>query len=57
VSKPDRSEQGVQRSKAKSRNKRCYEIQDLLSKSKKMKLFFRKAVFESLRLLYSRFRL
>ena len=34
VYKPDRSEHGVQRSKAESRDKRSYEIQVLLFKAK-----------------------
>ncbi len=45
VTKPDRSEHGVQRSKAKSRKKLGYGIQVLLSKTKELlnTLFLRKA--------------
>ncbi|WP_139222287.1 hypothetical protein [Pedobacter suwonensis] len=50
VTKPDRSEHGVQRSKAKSRKKPDYGIQVLLSKTTELlnTLSFRKASWEHL---------
>jgi len=45
VPKPDRSEHAVQRSKAESRDKRCYEIQALLFKRRIELYFFGKQVW------------
>ena len=53
VPKPDRSEHAVQRSKAESRDKRCYEIQALLFKKKNGFLFFRKAGLVKFRFVQS----